>query len=104
MSDESAFQHIDVSGLQKLKDNPSLTIFDIRDPNSFAQGHIPGALHLHNDNLQTLLAEVDRNAPVVLCCYHGVSSQSAAEFVAAQGFSDVYSLDGGYAAWQQQES
>jgi thiosulfate sulfurtransferase len=37
---------------------------------------------------------------VVVVCYHGNSSQSAAAYLASQGFSDVYSLDGGFELWQ----
>jgi len=32
-------------------------------------------------------------------CYHGISSQSAAAYLAEQGFRDTYSLDGGFEAW-----
>lgn len=99
-----AFKHIDITGLKQLQDQQQVTVFDIRDPQSYAAGHIPGARHLTNDNLQQELAQTDSSATVVVCCYHGVSSQSAAEFVASQGFTDVYSLDGGYAAWQQDSS
>jgi thiosulfate sulfurtransferase len=34
-------------------------------------------------------------------CYHGHSSQSAAEHFVENGFANVYSLDGGYTAWPQ---
>jgi len=37
--------------------------------------------------------------PVVVVCYHGMSSQSAASYLNEQGFDDIYSLDGGYSAW-----
>jgi len=33
-------------------------------------------------------------------CYHGNSSQSAAAYLISQGFSDVYSLDGGFELWR----
>jgi thiosulfate sulfurtransferase len=38
----------------------------------------------------------------VVCCYHGISSQQAAQFLVSQDFTDVYSLDGGFTQWQLQ--
>lgn len=36
----------------------------------------------------------------MVVCYHGNSSQSAAAYLVSQGFSDVYSLDGGFELWR----
>ena len=41
-----------------------------------------------------------KDKSIIVCCYHGNSSQSAAEFLVKSGFNDVYSLDGGYEAWR----
>jgi len=38
----------------------------------------------------------------VVVCYHGNSSQQAAQFFAGEGFNDVYSMDGGFEAWKLQ--
>lgn len=103
MSNSTEFKHIDVVGLKALQEQGDVRVFDIRDPQSYALGHIPQALPLNNDNLQASLDATDKSSPVVICCYHGISSQQAAQFVASQGFSDVYSLDGGYEAWRQSE-
>ena len=35
----------------------------------------------------------------IVTCYHGNSSQSAAAYLVSQGFTDVYSLDGGFELW-----
>ncbi|QOL27228.1 thiosulfate sulfurtransferase GlpE [Thalassotalea sp. LPB0316] len=80
--------------------NEALVIVDIRDANAFANGRILGAQHLTNDNLGDFIRVADLDAPTVVCCYHGISSQQAAQFLASQDFSDVYSLDGGFEMWQ----
>ena len=72
---------------------------DIRDPQSFAMGHIPGAQRIDNSNLGVFLESVDKNAPNIVVCYHGISSQGAAEYIAAQGFTNVSSMNGGFTAW-----
>lgn len=74
-------------------------VADIRDPQSFANGHIPGAYNLSNDNLQDFINEAEFEHPLIVCCYHGISSQSAAQFLAHQGFEKVSSLNGGFEGW-----
>ena len=75
-------------------------IVDIRDPQSYANGHISGSLHLDNHSLPNFIAAADLDHPLIVTCYHGHSSQSAAAYLANQGFSDVYSLDGGFETWR----
>ncbi len=91
-----------MSDLQGRMANKSQVIVDIRDANSFANGRIVDAIHLTNESLPDFLRDADFDAPVVVCCYHGISSQQAAEFLISQDFTDVYSLDGGFTEWQKQ--
>jgi thiosulfate sulfurtransferase len=46
---------------------------------------------------------VEFDTPVIVCCYHGISSQQAAQFLIHQGFEEVYSLDGGFEAWRKDQ-
>lgn len=73
---------------------------DIRDPATYAASHIDGARHLDNHSLHDFITRADLDAPVVVVCYHGNSSQGAAAYLVGQGFSDVYSLDGGFELWR----
>lgn len=98
-----SFKHIDIAGTKALQEKGA-KIFDIRDPQSFSNGHIDGAVHLSNDNIQQLITETPTDSSVVIYCYHGISSQQAAQYFVAQGFEDVYSMDGGFEAWRMQES
>ncbi len=75
-------------------------VADIRDPESFAQGRIPGAYNLTNENLPLFISEADMDQPLLVCCYHGISSQSAAQYLAHQGFDEVYSINGGFEGWR----
>lgn len=61
---------------------------------------MPGSRRLGNDTVDAFLAEAPRQAPLVVICYHGHSSQQAAAWLAGQGFAEVYSLDGGFTDWQ----
>ena len=101
-NDEMSFKHMQVSQLHEVLAAKSHVVVDIRDTNSFQASHIPGAIHLANESLADFLREVDMDAPVVVCCYHGISSQQAAQFFVSQDLSDVYSLDGGFTDWALQ--
>ncbi len=76
-------------------------IIDIRDAAAYQQGHIPNAQHIPPEKLADFAAQQEKNQAVLVCCYHGISSQQAAKFLAAQGFSDVYSLAGGFCGWAE---
>lgn len=95
------FQHINIQALNELMEgNDALHVVDIRDPQSYSAGHITGAKPLDNNNVQDFIANTDKNENVVVCCYHGNSSQGAAQFLFEQGFTQVYSLDGGFEMWK----
>ena len=79
------------------------TVADIRDPASYKAGHIKDAIHLSNDNIEDFVRDQDHNTPLLVCCYHGHSSQQAAQFLLSQGFTNTYSILGGYTAWAQQD-
>ncbi|CCE06184.1 putative thiosulfate sulfurtransferase; Rhodanese-like domain/ankyrin repeat domain protein [Bradyrhizobium sp. STM 3843] len=74
--------------------------FDVRDAASFAQAHIIGAQHLTQRNLSQLITATNRRTPILIYCYHGNASQEYAQTFSDFGFTEVYSLDGGYEAWR----
>lgn len=94
----SEFKRIAPEQAQTLREQGAVVV-DIRDLQSFANGHISGALHLDNHNLADFIARADFDQPLIVACYHGNSSQSAAAYLAHQGFAEVYSLDGGFELW-----
>ena len=74
---------------------------DIRDAASFEAGNIPQSINLTNENLAQFIGDADMDQPLVVVCYHGISSQNAAQYLNEQGFDEVYSLDGGFQAWRE---
>lgn len=91
-----------VADLHEVLSEKSHVVVDIRDATSFANGRIIDAVHLTNENIADFLRDADPDEPVVVCCYHGHSSQQAAQFLVSQDFTQVYSLDGGFTQWQLQ--
>lgn len=95
------FAHISVEEAQNLLAQGEVRLVDTRDPQSFAQAHVAESYHLTNDTLVAFTNEVDYETPIIVMCYHGVSSQGAAQYLIEQGFDQVYSLDGGFEAWRR---
>jgi thiosulfate sulfurtransferase len=98
------FAHISVAEASELLAGGRARLVDIRDPQSFALAHAEGAFHLTNDSLVRFTQEVDFETPVIVMCYHGISSQGAAQYLIHQGFEEVYSLDGGFEAWRRSQA
>jgi len=84
---------------QKLDEKSSLFV-DIRDPASYRGAHIPGAIHLHDGNVQEFLQSTEKEQPIVVYCYHGNSSLGATAFLLENGFKNVSSMSGGFEAWR----
>ncbi|MBC3777316.1 thiosulfate sulfurtransferase GlpE [Pseudomonas sp. SWRI99] len=93
------FKRIPPEQAKALRENGAVVV-DVRDPQTYAANHIPGSHHLDNHSIADFIRNADLYAPVVVVCYHGNSSQSAAGYLISQGFTDVYSMDGGFELWR----
>ena len=98
------FKQITPTNAKEMMDSKDVNILDIRDPHSFAEGHIEQSIHLSNENVQQFVNSTDHETPLIVCCYHENSSQGAAQYFAENGFKEVYSLAGGFEAWRHQFS
>ena len=74
-------------------------LLDIRDEMSFAKSHISGAVHLTNESIDEFLVDADKNKTTIVYCYKGISSIDAAKYLSDIGFTEVYSMQGGYQEW-----
>lgn len=95
----SEIKHINVADTAKHLAANSAIICDIRDENSFSQGHIPSSLHLTSSYMPQLVNELAFDQVIIVVCYHGISSQGAAQYLSGLGFEQVYSMDGGFDEW-----
>jgi rhodanese-related sulfurtransferase len=74
-------------------------LVDVRYDKEWHAGHIEGAVHIPEDDLEDRFEELDRERPIVTVCRAGTRSEEAAEWLRGQGF-DAQSLDGGMLAWK----
>jgi rhodanese-related sulfurtransferase len=84
---------------QRRADDPDTVFLDVREPDEFEQGAIPGAIHIPMHLLPLRAAELPRDTDLVLYCRSGARSYHACQFLGQQGFSNVINLRGGIIAW-----
>ena len=82
-------------------DRQECMFVDVRDPGSHRAAHIPGAVHLHDGNVQGFIAGADKDREMIVYCYHGNSSLGAVAYFLENGFKNVASMSGGFEAWRQ---
>ena len=75
-------------------------LLDIRDPLSFDEAHIPGAVRVDDGSIEAFLRDTPRDRRIVVYCYHGNSSLGGAAYFLSQGFEQVHSMSGGFEAWR----
>lgn len=97
----SEFISIDVIQAEQKRRNGALLV-DIRDNQNFQAAHVINAFQLTDHTLLTLLNDYDYDTPILVLCYHGISSRGAAQYLVNQGFEEIYSVEGGFDAWLRQ--
>ena len=76
----------------------SFQLIDVRNPDENAFGNLQGLL-IPLPELAKRLDEISREKDIIVHCQHGVRSAKAAQLLEEAGFKNVWSLQGGYAAW-----
>ncbi len=91
-------RHGDVTAAETLLGG-GRTVVDLREPNEWAAGHIPGAVHHPLGKVRAELAALPRDTPLAVHCQAGTRSAIGTSVLEAAGFTDVVDLSGGYAGW-----
>jgi rhodanese-related sulfurtransferase len=91
-------QEIDVDTLESR--SAETIVLDVREPEEYEQGHVPGAINLPQADLASRLDELPRACPLVLICRSGARSLRAAQFLRQVGFEQVANVQGGTLAWR----
>ena len=80
------------------------TLLDVREPDEYEQGAVPGAVHIPRGNLEFSVEGriVDKSAPVAVYCAGGVRSAFATKTLQDLGYQDVVSVIGGFNKWKDE--
>lgn len=78
-----------------------IAVLDVREPDEFASGHIPGAKNIYVGHLEDELAslDLDKSRPIAVTCGVGHRAGVAVSMLCREGFEDVRNLLGGMKAW-----
>lgn len=100
-----AVRHVDaIAASQLLSSQPELVVLDVRTPEEYAVGHMPGKVvnvDFQGADFETKVAELDRETPYLVHCQGGGRSTSSLTALKELGFKSLYHLDGGLSAWQE---
>lgn len=87
-------------GAEALLAAGGVDLVDVREPDEFASGHLPGARNVPLAEIKASPTKHLRSGPTMFVCAKGTRSQTAAVAAEAAGFSPVYSIDGGTQGWR----
>lgn len=78
----------------------AIVFLDVREPNEWNLGHIPGAVHIPRGQLEGRVESViDRDKHIVVYCAGGSRSALATDTLKQMGYDNAESLQGGFGAW-----
>ncbi len=100
---KSRIEETDPEGAEALLSQGYL-LLDVREPDEFKQGAIPGSVHIPRGNLEASVESriPDRDQPLVVMCAGGVRSAFAAQTLQQLGYNVAISMDGGFNRWKDE--
>ena len=103
---KSRVQQRDVPAIKAMLDTGRrFCLVDVREDNEWHAGHLPRAIHLGKGIIERDIetAIPDLNAEIVLYCGGGSRSALVADHLQQMGYTNVWSMDGGFTAWCEAE-
>lgn len=85
----------------QVYDEQGAVFVDVREPNEWASGHMPGAIHIPLGNLAQRSGELPKDRRIITVCRSGGRSLNAIDTLARAGFGDVKSMAGGMIEWSK---
>ena len=79
---------------QRFIDGEDHVLVDVRTPEEFATGHIPGAINISVQTLPDRLNEIPADETIVVYCRSGNRSATATDILVNAGYAPVYDLGG----------
>jgi thioredoxin 1 len=86
----------------KIKEMAQVPLLDVRTPDEFGKGHLLNAKNVdwNGSEFEKEIAKLDKSKPVFLYCLSGGRSGKASQKLLAEGFKEVYELNGGIMKWR----
>jgi rhodanese-related sulfurtransferase len=78
---------------------PGAYLLDVREPDEWTAGHVPGAHHVPMMEIPARMADVPQDGDVVVVCRSGGRSGQVVSYLLGNGWDNVRNLDGGMRSW-----
>ena len=85
---------------ERLAKGDAPLLLDVRTPEEFRAGHIPGAINVPHEQVASRAAELASQHGVAVYCMKGPRARLGEQALLASGASDVLHVEGGFSAWQ----
>ncbi len=101
---KSEIREVDTAEADELRKRPGAVLLDVREPDEYVQGAVPGALHIPRGQLESNIEPrvADRSTPLIVQCAAGNRSAFAAVTLHELGYTDVVSVKGGFNKWKDE--
>ena len=96
-SSSSGYRQISMDeAVKMMRDEKDYIILDVRRPDEFAEGHIPGAINVPNEEIGTVeIAELpDKSQLILVYCRSGRRSKEASEKLVKLGYTHIVEFGG----------
>ncbi|MEC4814684.1 MAG: rhodanese-like domain-containing protein [Scytonema sp. PMC 1069.18] len=89
-----------VHELNQYKNDPNITVLDVRSQQEYEKGYVPGAKHIYVPHLEEHLDELDSTKIIATYCGTGYRASIAASLLQKHGFKSVINVPGSWTAWK----
>ena len=97
---KSRITEVSPEDAQTMLGDNNTVFLDVREPNEWNLGHVPGAVHIPRGQMEGKVeASVDRDRRVVIYCAGGSRSALAADTLQNMGYQNVMSMRDGFKGW-----
>jgi rhodanese-related sulfurtransferase len=88
---------------ERIDADPSVKLIDVREDNEWKAGHAAGAAHLGKGIIERDIEEEvpNKSTEMILYCGGGYRSALAADALQQMGYTNVFSMAGGWKAWKE---
>ncbi len=101
---KAAVREVEPAQAEEELGRDKAVVLDVREPDEYEQGALPGAVHIPRGTLETSVEGriPDKSSHVVIYCAGGTRSAFAAKTLQELGYSDVASVIGGFNRWKDE--
>lgn len=93
------YKNVNAKEGKNLIDQGKVTVLDVRTPEEYNSGHIPGAKLVPLQVIEGEADKLNKDKSYLVVCHSGNRSQQASEILTEKGFKKIYNMTGGMNGW-----